>query len=298
MKMETETPTRRTSRRTSTALPGALLVVTALLCAFMLLRHDLASLVVVQAPAPPPPVQINVFVNVPEAQMDDSQTSLVGPDDQDESSDGPTSLGYPIEVFARGNRTIFAMESLHNGMLFVVALGKDGQLWHSYQELPSAKWKDWAPLTSFCPNATDARRLCKFDADPNIGKNADGRLEIFARFEENLDLWQMHQTDPNDPTSWSHPREGSCVDQDQDTSIWHCLEPGMPDVQTTASYWIIDSPVFPTSDISVLRNETSGKLQVYFRNFEGHLYMVEQIEAGASDQYTVPRVIAPELIFI
>lgn len=207
-------------------------------------------------------------------------------------------LRYPVEVFARGNRTQFAMETMKNGFLFVVALGKDGQLWHSYQEAPSGYWKRWAPLTSVCPNATDVQRPCSFDADPAIGKNIDGRLEIFARFEDNLDLWQMYQISADDPTKWTTPREGSCVDEDQDTAVWHCLKPGLPLKQTYDNYWIIESPVFPTSDVTVLRNETSGKLQVYFRNFEGHLYVVEQLEASNSNKYAVPRIVASDLTFI
>jgi hypothetical protein len=74
-------------------------------------------------------------------------------------------------------------------------------------------------------NRHPSPRRSVFDADPTIGRNSDGRLEIFIRFHNNLDLWQMYMTDPMDPESWTTPREPSCVDQDQKTGLWACLCP-------------------------------------------------------------------------
>ena len=74
-------------------------------------------------------------------------------------------------------------------------------------------------------NCHPSPRRSVFDADPTIGRNSDGRLEIFIRFHNNLDLWQMYMTDPMDPESWTTPREPSCVDQDQKTGLWACLCP-------------------------------------------------------------------------
>lgn len=242
----------------------------------------------------------------------------------------PGQVGYPTELFARGNRTSFAVESMLNGLLQVVALGTDGQVWHTFEVEKRGKWRGWAQLTTACPSAVDRERPCFFDGDPAIGRNADGRLEVFMRFAANLDMWQMHQLDAKDPTSWSMPREGSCVDQDQATSVWYCLDPGFPAEQTYAHYFIIHSPAFSTSDLSVVRDAASDKLQVssyldgpkgpgtrdsggrwtltecssgalaqvFFRNFEGHLYMLEQLQAGDSGSYSVPQLVAPNILFI
>ena len=36
---------------------------------------------------------------------------------------------------------------------------------------------------------------------------------------------RRYMTDAQDPTSWTTPRETSCVDQDQNTGLWWCLCP-------------------------------------------------------------------------
>lgn len=53
----------------------------------------------------------------------------------------------------------------------------------------------------YCPAAHNPRRFCKFDSNPIVGTNADGRLEIFVRLEGNMDLWQMYMSDPYDAAS-------------------------------------------------------------------------------------------------
>uniref|UniRef100_A0A7S2RBN3 DOMON domain-containing protein n=1 Tax=Mucochytrium quahogii TaxID=96639 RepID=A0A7S2RBN3_9STRA len=205
-------------------------------------------------------------------------------------------LGYPVEIFPRGNETRFGIEWLNNGGLFIVGLGKDGNVWYVHQR-DDMSWTNWTQLTSICPSGLDANRKCKFDSDPAIARNDDGRLEIFVRFEENLDVWQMYQLDAADPSKWSKPREGSCVDQDQATTIWHCLGGGLPEDQTDAHYWIIDSPAFPTSDLVARQHPITKKIQLFFRNFEGHMYRVEQLTAGSPKQYGPPEKIS-SVIFI
>jgi len=211
----------------------------------------------------------------------------------------PHPLGYDREILPRGNTTVFAMQRLQYGGLFFVALGADHQLWAIFQEQNSTdpsglSWSDWEPITSVCPGGipVNTTRECYFDADPAIGVNKDGRLEIFARFETNLDLWQMYQSDAQDPRSWSQPREPSCVDQDQTTSVWHCLDQngGTPSTQSTDHYYTVSNPVFPTSDISVMNDPADGRIQFWFRNFEGHMYMMKQSIAGNSSRYDPPEV--------
>ena len=131
------------------------------------------------------------------------------------------SVGYPVEVLPEGNTTVLAMAHTVHGQQ-LVALGADAQLWHLYT-LPNGSWSAWHPLTNSCPSFNNTQRPCVFDSDPAIGVNADGRLEVFVRFHDNLDMWQIYQTDAKDPSAWSTPRESSCVDQDQNTAKWWCI---------------------------------------------------------------------------
>ena len=205
-----------------------------------------------------------------------------------------SSFGYPVEHFPRGNKTLFAMERTVWGGLQVFGLGSDAQIWHVFQR-QSGEWGNWTAITSICPSAQDPKRKCVFDTDPAVGRNRDGRLELFARFNGNLDLWQMYQPDAAKPGEWSLPREPSCVDQDQfKPYTWHCLEP-----RDETNYWVSSTtkgrngnPVFPTSDTPVLYNQKTGAIQVFFRNFNAQLYMVEQAKAGNSSRYKAPVLVS------
>ena len=201
---------------------------------------------------------------------------------------------YPVEVLPEGNTTVLAMaHSVHGKQL--VALGADSQLWHLYT-LQNGSWSGWQQLSFQCPSFNDSARPCVFDSDPAIGVNKDGRLEVFARFHDNLDMWQMYQTDATDPTKWSIPRESSCVDQDQNTALWWCI--GMPAGkygQPAQHYWV-GAPIFSTSNPTVLNHPKNGAIELYFRGFEGHMYEVHQLEAGNSTLYSEPKMVAPNII--
>lgn len=207
-----------------------------------------------------------------------------------------SAMHYPNEIFKEGNTTMFQVQLTNWGGRYVVALGKDGQIWQNYEQPKTDPtldftWSGWLPLTQYCPSANETERLCLFDSDPVLARNADGRLELFARFHGNLDLWQMYMTDSMDPTSWTVPREPSCVDQDQKTGVWWCLCPtgGFKNMCTypSKSYWN-NQPVFPTSDLSVVLNTTDNRLQLYFRGFAGHFWMVQQSSGGNSNFYLPP----------
>merc|ERR1711964_45507 len=123
------------------------------------------------------------------------------------------------------------------------------------------------------------------DGDPEVAVNKDGRLELFARFHDNLDLWQMYQQNPKDPTDWSVPRESSCVDQNQTTSKWYCLQP------KSTQYWNTQ-PVFPTSDVNLLVSPVDGRLQLFYRGFDGRMYMSQQANTGNSTHYEPAIVVS------
>jgi hypothetical protein len=114
---------------------------------------------------------------------------------------------------------------------------------------------------------------------------------VFFRFATNLDLWQMYMTDPDDfMGSWTTPREGSCVDQDQNTGTWWCIEP------RDENYWIVDSPVFPTSNPNVLNDPKDGRLVLYFRTFQGGMYMLKQSSVGNSTHWDTPTRVGDNIV--
>jgi hypothetical protein len=199
------------------------------------------------------------------------------------------AAAYPHPKLPEGNRTQLAMAWTKAGKQ-LVALGADAQLWHLYER--GGNWSDWAPLTSVCPSKNESGRKFRFDGDPAVGVNADGRLEVFVRFVDNLDVWQMYQLDPEDPTRWSAPRESSCVDQDQTTGLWYCLgfEPSAvppPGLDASTAYWV-GTPVFPTSDLTVVNDPHNGALVVFLRGFTGELFSIRQRVPGNSTFYTSP----------
>ncbi len=68
------------------------------------------------------------------------------------------------------------------------ARGTDGALWHIWQTAPNNGWSGWASLGGV------------ISSDPEVARNADGRLEAFARGLDNA-VWHIWQTAPN--KGWS-----------------------------------------------------------------------------------------------
>jgi len=106
-----------------------------------------------------------------------------------------------------------------------------------------------------------------WDSDPAVAVNSDGRIEVFIRAAVNLDLWQFYLQNPADPTSWTVPREAAC------------LTPPAP-------CWA-KQDVFPTSDVYVVYTKEQ-RVQLYYRGFDGFLYMVQQTTPGDPEKYTPP----------
>jgi hypothetical protein len=201
-----------------------------------------------------------------------------------------TALAYPEEHLPEGNTTNLAIAHTKFGQ-HVIALGKDSQLWQLYT-LPNGSWSTWQQLSLYCPSKNESTRMCEFDSDPAVGVNTDGRLEVFARFKENLDLWKFDQKNASDPTSWSTPRETSCVDQDQNTAIWYCIgEQNNMYGNPTDHYWV-GQPIFPTSNPTIINDPVDGRLVVYFRGFEGLLYESHQLKIGSGVSYSSPVPVA------
>eukprot|EP00455_Lapot_gusevi_P023491 TRINITY_DN243_c0_g3_i1.p1 TRINITY_DN243_c0_g3~~TRINITY_DN243_c0_g3_i1.p1 ORF type:complete len:200 (+),score=70.04 TRINITY_DN243_c0_g3_i1:54-653(+) len=178
-----------------------------------------------------------------------------------------TSLvsAYPNEKLPHGNTTVIAIaQNAFNLHLF--ARGKDGILYHRYQDYKSGNWSDWL-VRAVATNGT-------WDADPAVGVNQDGRIEVFIRYSENLDMWHFQQIDPTNPEQWTPAIESSCVD------MAGCAHKHGP-------YWNTQ-PVFPTSDATVSLSPFDGRMQLFYRGFDGALYVTSQKVAGDPTSYSPP----------
>src|SRR5260370_24571733 len=81
-----------------------------------------------------------------------------------------------------------------DGRLEVFTVGTDGTLWHIWQTIPDKSWSNWDPLTK--PPNTNVLVV------PGVGKNADGRLEVFTIGSDGA-LWHTWQTAPGQRRGFS-----------------------------------------------------------------------------------------------
>jgi len=189
------------------------------------------------------------------------------------SADAKKRIGVPVRYpnpkLPQGNTTVMAIADTPT-YIHVFALGADGALYHKYQmqdQKPVANWSDWI-VRARAPSGTS------WDADPAVGVNPDGSLDVFVRELENLDLWQIYQTDATDPDAWSALRECTCV--------------AMPCNDTNPAHYWNRQPVFPTSDVTITNTGPGGALRLFYRGFDGSLYVVDSI-AGSQHQYGPPK---------
>lgn len=242
--------------------------------------------------------------------------------------------GYSNVTLPMSNTTTLAVaETPH--FLFVFALGKDRNVYEKHVPMQLVSdyvvkdtqadgglpWSEWAPIFRWNRtalqeafrhagrdpnNITQADMpLLAFDGDPAVGVNPDGRVEVFARYTTNLDVWQTYQLDPLDPSRWSNPRESGCIFQDpseaaKDPNGFIPSKPTREEENTSvpdafpecdsALYWN-GQPVFPTSDLTVVPHPVTQRLRMFFRGFTGQLYFLEQMEANNSTKYGPPVIL-------
>src|SRR6266568_3354229 len=79
----------------------------------------------------------------------------------------------------------FVVEENADGRLEVFTIGNDGAVWHVWQVAPNSSWSPWASL-AHPPNSAAV-------GGPVVGRNADGRLEVFALDAPGA-LWHIWQT--------------------------------------------------------------------------------------------------------
>ena len=102
-----------------------------------------------------------------------------------------SSLGgprqYPLSLGQVGQN--------QDGRLEVFVTDAGGQIWHCWQTPPNNVWSSWTSRGTPFPNT-------RFGA-PTVGRNADGRLEIFIVGPgDDMSVWHCWQTAPN--SGWSN----------------------------------------------------------------------------------------------
>ena len=145
-----------------------------------------------------------------------------------------TSLGKPTATIKLGP----TVAQNTDGRLEVFTVGTDGTLWYIWQTIQDRLWSNWDPLTK--PPHTNVLVV------PGVGKNADGRLEVFTVGSDGA-LWHIWQTAPGQG-AW-----------------FNWFSSGQP----TAS---IANAQFPPS----VAQNTDGRLEVFTVGSDGALWHIWQ----------------------
>lgn len=102
---------------------------------------------------------------------------------------GWSTLGSPPSGIPVGGPCV---GSNADGRLEVFLMARDGQIWHLWQVAPNSGWSTWASLGG--PSAAIV------NGAPFLGRNADGRLEIFVTGDDG-NIYHVWQMAPN--SGWS-----------------------------------------------------------------------------------------------
>ena len=168
-----------------------------------------------------------------------------------------------------------------DGRLEIFAHGTDGALWHFWQTAPNNGWSGWASLGGDTQGSSLTTR-------PVVGRNQDGRLEVFARGTDNV-LWHIYELAPNGSWSgWtslggeitSDPCVASNADgrleifaRGTDNALWHIWQTAPSNGWSDWGSLYGESKI--TSDPCVLSN-ADGRLEIFARGTDGALWHIWQ----------------------
>ena len=112
-------------------------------------------------------------------------------------------LGRPFEGFAFNPRSKASVEQNQDGRLEVFVLGDSpgSKLWHIWQVEVDHAWSHWDVLDVGAPQGGFSHRTDQPDSTLAVGRNQDGRLEVFTLGAADGNVWQVWQTAPNN--GWS-----------------------------------------------------------------------------------------------
>src|SRR6266704_3214060 len=164
-----------------------------------------------------------------------------------------TSLGKPTVTI----KSSPSVGQNTGGRLEVFTIGSDGTLWHIWQTIAGKSWSNWNPLNK--PLNTNVLVM------PGVGKNADGRLEVFTIASDGA-LWHIWQTSPGQGP-WSN---------------W--LSSGQP---TTS----IANAQFPPS----IAQNADGRLEAFTVGTDGALWHIYQVAPNGTWSSWTPLGKPPNL---
>lgn len=203
-----------------------------------------------------------------------------------------------------------AVASNDDGRLEVFLIARDGTLMHIWQTAPTSGWSGWGSLGG-------TGQLNRGDFwGPGVGVNADGRLEVFARFAADQRIYHRWQKTRGGSTGWSawtamNGRAGMPVVGTNDDGrlelfgteagglqtgpapypvrhIWQRSSGGWSNESGSTTWSLLSEAGPPVSSGSVgtrqaptVASNSDGRLEVFAQGFDGaHIYHVWQLASG------------------
>jgi len=209
-----------------------------------------------------------------------------------------TFTGGPEETFHQQ----FAMVNNSNYGLHVFARGANSSIWHKFQtswttdESGGYPMSGWLCMTYKNGTTSDGTHPLIFWNDPVAALNHDGRAELFVRIQPDLDVWQMYQTDANDPMAWAQPRGPLCLcnfppcaNQSKCGVNGQCDNLGVDCIHANPNDYWSDHTGWPTANMNTFVDK-DGLISLVYRGFDGRMYVDVQAKAGNSTTYTSGKV--------
>jgi Baseplate J-like protein len=159
------------------------------------------------------------------------------------------------------------------GQLHAFVVGDDAALWHTHQVAPALSWTPWASLGGKIDLLT-------------VGKNQDGRLEVFARGTEDFALWHIWELSPGGAWSAWFTLGGQidllAVESNQDgrlevfarsiadQSLWHIWQ------TAPNSGWSAWSSLGGQIDLLAAGSNADGRIEIFARGTDKALWHIWQ----------------------
>ncbi len=159
------------------------------------------------------------------------------------------------------------------GQLHVFVIGDDAALWHTHQVAPALSWTQWTSFGGIIDLLS-------------VGKNQDGRLEVFARGAEDFALWHIWELSPGGSWSMWSSLGGQidllAVEANQDgrlevfarniadQALWHIWQTIPNDA------WSAWSSLGGRIDLLSVASNSDGRIEVFARGMDKGLWHIWQ----------------------
>jgi hypothetical protein len=143
-----------------------------------------------------------------------------------------------------------------DGRLEVFVLGADQNIWHKWQVSPNSGWSDWQSLPL---NTSDGAVIqLALKSCWQVGRNSDGRLELFLTAPNNKGSWNVYHTYQTTPNgTWS---------------LWSALMP-----------LNVPAAVAFQGVLTVVNNTTDYReLDVFAIGSDGGLWFIDELHAAST----------------